>query len=567
MKHKILFLTIIAIITTTNIFAQLLTFPNAEIFTSNIENIKHIASNDSIVLIGTEEDTYPYEGDTYIIEKGEIEFLREREMSYDYRNTGGCVGVKRNGNLYEWNFTDVYTGEWITDFDGWGLANYYAKKGDTLVFYGGLESGWPSSYHIRLKIGDDETIILDDLINDPLSVNGHYIDNDTVYIYATMGGIGNRKTAIHKYPFDDLQNPVIDTLFGEYRYIKAFRDDYIFAVNTYDNKGVSYYLYSSENGWQEIDQSIFGDTWYGNYSLSYYDYNGQKELLISGIRQTNGDIIQIYTAGLPNTENDILTYSFSEQTGNTTINSANYTVNIEVANGTNLTNLVATFTLSDLATAFVGATEQISGTSENDFTNPVTYTIEAENEDTQEWTITVTEQQLNTENDILTFSFTEQTGDATINSTNHTIDIEIANGTNLTNLVAIFTLSDFATAFIGATEQTSGTSENDFSNPVIYIIEAENGEMQEWTITVTEATVGINTVFENEFNIYPNPTNEKINIETAEQIEKITILDISGKIILEITSTEIDLSKQKTGTYFLKIETENGIFTEKIIIE
>ncbi len=67
--------------------------------------------------------------------------------------------------------------------------------------------------------------------------------------------------------------------------------------------------------------------------------------------------------------------------------------------------------------------------------------------------------------------------------------------------------------------------------------------------------------------IYPNPTNGKINIETQGQIEKITILDISGKIILETTNTKIDLTKQQAGTYFVKIETKNGILTEKIIIE
>ncbi len=109
--------------------------------------------------------------------------------------------------------------------------------------------------------------------------------------------------------------------------------------------------------------------------------------------------------------------------------------------------------------------------------------------------------------------------------------------------------------------------ENDFSSPVTYTIEAENGEIQEWTIIVTEATVGINAVSEKEFSIYPNPTNGRINIETNKQIKKITILNISGKIILETTNTEIDLSKQKTGTYFLKIETENDIFTEKIVVE
>ena len=171
-----------------------------------------------------------------------------------------------------------------------------------------------------------------------------------------------------------------------------------------------------------------------------------------------------------------------------------------------------------------------------------------------------------TENDILTFSFPEQTSNATINSTNHTVNIEVTNGTSLTNLVATFTLSEMATAFIETTEQTSETTENDFTNPVTYTIVAENEEEQDWIITVSVAT-SAKQLSADKTSIFPNPTNGKINIKTSERIENITVLDISGKIIIETTNTEIDLSKQKTGTYFVKIETENGIFTEKIIIE
>ncbi|MCD4793337.1 MAG: T9SS type A sorting domain-containing protein [Bacteroidales bacterium] len=76
-----------------------------------------------------------------------------------------------------------------------------------------------------------------------------------------------------------------------------------------------------------------------------------------------------------------------------------------------------------------------------------------------------------------------------------------------------------------------------------------------------------NSDLQKEILIYPNPTNGKINILISEQIEKITICDISGKVILKTTRKEINLSEQKTGTYFLKIETATSILTEKIIIK
>jgi hypothetical protein len=132
-------------------------------------------------------------------------------------------------------------------------------------------------------------------------------------------------------------------------------------------------------------------------------------------------------------------------------------VDIEVAYGTNVTTLVATFTISDWATIAIGATSQESGITSNDFTSPVTYTVTAEDGTQQNWIVTVTIAAApSSENDILTFSFAEQTG-------------------------------------AGSTSQESGVTSNDFTNPVTYTIIAENGTPQDWVITVTEEIIVIST--------------------------------------------------------------------------
>jgi len=90
--------------------------------------------------------------------------------------------------------------------------------------------------------------------------------------------------------------------------------------------------------------------------------------------------------------------------------------------------------------------------------------------------------------DILSFSFPEETGAATINATAHTVDIEVANGTDPSALVATFGLSYNAAADISDTAQVSGTTENDFSSEVTYTITAEDGTTeQDWAVTVTVA--------------------------------------------------------------------------------
>jgi hypothetical protein len=65
---------------------------------------------------------------------------------------------------------------------------------------------------------------------------------------------------------------------------------------------------------------------------------------------------------------------------------------LSVPAGTNVTNLVATFTNSLSSSVKVGATTQASGTTANNFTNPVTYTVTAQDGTTANYTVTVTVQ-------------------------------------------------------------------------------------------------------------------------------------------------------------------------------
>lgn len=88
--------------------------------------------------------------------------------------------------------------------------------------------------------------------------------------------------------------------------------------------------------------------------------------------------------------------------------------------------------------------------------------------------------------DFTAFSLSEQTGTATINTTNHTISIEVAAGTDFTALVSVFTLSSSATVKIDAISQVSGTTANDFTSAVTYEVLAQDGTTtQNWVVTVS----------------------------------------------------------------------------------
>jgi len=94
---------------------------------------------------------------------------------------------------------------------------------------------------------------------------------------------------------------------------------------------------------------------------------------------------------------------------------------------------------------------------------------------------------LNSLNNIISFSFPEQTGAATIDAAAKTVAIEVEALTDPSALVASFILSDGASADISDTAQVSGTTENDFSSPVVYTITSDGGVEEDWTVTVTVA--------------------------------------------------------------------------------
>ena len=86
------------------------------------------------------------------------------------------------------------------------------------------------------------------------------------------------------------------------------------------------------------------------------------------------------------------------------------------------------------------------------------------------------------------------------------------------------------------------------------------------------AFIGIETLQQNGISIYPNPTNGTINFKFADNnIQRLIISDITGKQIIRKTdilqSESIDLSSFVSGIYIIKIQTENEIFTTKIVKE
>lgn len=88
--------------------------------------------------------------------------------------------------------------------------------------------------------------------------------------------------------------------------------------------------------------------------------------------------------------------------------------------------------------------------------------------------------------------------------------------------------------------------------------------------TTIQNTLGLqeNEVL-NTISIYPNPVKDMLYFQTKENVLKIEIYDVSGRIISSksILENKVNLSELKAGNYFLKLHTEKGITNTKIIKE
>jgi len=127
----------------------------------------------------------------------------------------------------------------------------------------------------------------------------------------------------------------------------------------------------------------------GSISLS----NGSNTITVVVTAQ-DGSTTKSYTVTVTRLSNTatISAYSFNSLSPAVTgsVDNSLRTVQLSVPTGTNLTALVATFTLSSGATAAVASTPQISGQTANNFTSSVTYVLTSQDSSTvQNYLVTV----------------------------------------------------------------------------------------------------------------------------------------------------------------------------------
>lgn len=106
----------------------------------------------------------------------------------------------------------------------------------------------------------------------------------------------------------------------------------------------------------------------------------------------------------------------------------------------------------------------------------------------------------------------------------------------------------------------------------IYVYDADDynrGDTVSWNITWDASTASLSVQTEDQFNLYPNPTSDKVTIDGPGAYNGAIYNSIGQKVIsLDANGMEtIDVSKLPEGFYTVQLSTSKGILTERLIIK
>lgn len=100
----------------------------------------------------------------------------------------------------------------------------------------------------------------------------------------------------------------------------------------------------------------------------------------------------------------------------------------------------------------------------------------------------------------------------------------------------------------------------------------DNSDAANWMATRDlELSLGAGDLVETQVQIYPNPAEGLISLESPQAIRFVQLLDLNGKILAEYPlnselSAQINISGYKNGLYFIKVILDKGSVVERILL-
>ena len=126
---------------------------------------------------------------------------------------------------------------------------------------------------------------------------------------------------------------------------------------------------------------------------------------------------------------------------------------------------------------------------------------------------------------------------------------------------------------LSATNESYGRSKDSDADWTVFSI-CDNGKMTSspgsanGKIVCQNADVEDYLTFENQVNVYPNPTSGSIVVSSLQTILSVNVYDMTGRLIKSVEPNnercELNLSDCHSGMYYLYAQTNDGVSRLKI---
>jgi len=122
----------------------------------------------------------------------------------------------------------------------------------------------------------------------------------------------------------------------------------------------------------------------------------------------------------------------------------------------------------------------------------------------------------------------------------------------------------------GAIEKTFTLTENGIYYTIVSLIDI-CPSLPSDSILVSDLSIGGNAVRDGRFTIFPNPINDKLTIKNDKlKINSVALIDVLGKEVINVQKNRvnevtINTAKISTGVYQVRIVTDDGTFTYKVV--
>ena len=192
--------------------------------------------------------------------------------------------------------------------------------------------------------------------------------------------------------------------------------------------------------------------------------------------------VSVTFAAPPSSEKSITAFRFLNPAVAGIVDPQARAILVTVPRGTDVSSLVADYETTG-AQVTVEGTEQRSRVTVNDFTDPLTYVVAAEDGTTSAYRVTV-RIALSSEKSITAFGIVTPNVQGAIDQEARVIRVRAPEDTELSGLVAVFATTG-ARVCVQGKEQASGATVNDFRSPRDYIVTAEDGSEAAYSVRVT----------------------------------------------------------------------------------